>query len=308
MIVKLGYIGRMNVHQLELLRELGALGSVQAVADALRLSPSAVSQQLKLLQRSTPVPLTERRGRQLRLTPAGEELADAAAAVATALAHARETARSLGRSSVDEVSVAAFNSAALAFFPALLAAVASEPLVRVRLRDEDVAQDAFDKLTRTQDIVIAHRLDHTPPWPPGVSATPLLHEPLDVALPVGHALAGDAKLSPQDLARQPWITTHDGYPLVATLDAIAAVAGHPIDIAHRVNEFSVAIELVRAGAGVAFVPRWTVPTPAGVVLRPVAGPSPRRHIDALHRPEKAVRSAVTVVLGHLQHIAGGLAG
>ncbi|HWU30953.1 MAG TPA: LysR family transcriptional regulator, partial [Microbacterium sp.] len=39
----------MNLQQLQILRELGALGSVTAVAEALRVSPSAVSQQLAAL-------------------------------------------------------------------------------------------------------------------------------------------------------------------------------------------------------------------------------------------------------------------
>ena len=68
----------MDVRQLQILRELGALGSVRAVADALRVTPSAVSQQLQLLQRSVGVPLTQRDGRRLRLTEAGESLAASA--------------------------------------------------------------------------------------------------------------------------------------------------------------------------------------------------------------------------------------
>jgi DNA-binding transcriptional LysR family regulator len=41
-------------------------------------------------------------------------------------------------------------------------------------------------------------------------------------------------------------------------------------IAHRVDEFTVAAELARAGPGLALIPRWTTPAPDGVVLRPLA--------------------------------------
>ncbi|MFZ2165612.1 MAG: LysR family transcriptional regulator, partial [Propionibacteriaceae bacterium] len=51
-----------------MLRELGALGSVTAVAERLQLTPSAVSQQLRQLQRQVGVPLAERSGRRLVLT------------------------------------------------------------------------------------------------------------------------------------------------------------------------------------------------------------------------------------------------
>ncbi|WP_460369982.1 LysR family transcriptional regulator, partial [Actinocorallia lasiicapitis] len=81
----------MDERQLRILRELGDLGSVTAVADALLVTPSAISQQLRLLQRSIPVPLTERSGRRLVLTEAGRVLAGAAIEVETALARARHT-------------------------------------------------------------------------------------------------------------------------------------------------------------------------------------------------------------------------
>ncbi|MGX9901795.1 LysR family transcriptional regulator [Arthrobacter sp. SA17] len=67
----------MEIHQLEMLRELGALGSVKAVAETLLVTPSAVSQQLAALQKSLDVPLTRKEGRNLVLTDAGQVLADA---------------------------------------------------------------------------------------------------------------------------------------------------------------------------------------------------------------------------------------
>ena len=79
----------MEIHQLEMLRELGALGSVKAVADTLLVTPSAVSQQLAQLQKSVEVPLTRKEGRNLVLTEAGQVLADAGAAVVSAMADAR---------------------------------------------------------------------------------------------------------------------------------------------------------------------------------------------------------------------------
>jgi DNA-binding transcriptional LysR family regulator len=53
---------------LRLLHELHARGTIAAVADALRYTPSAVSQQLAVLEREAGVPLLEKSGRTLRLT------------------------------------------------------------------------------------------------------------------------------------------------------------------------------------------------------------------------------------------------
>ncbi|WP_121256052.1 LysR family transcriptional regulator [Nocardioides ferulae] len=296
----------MDERQLRILRELEALGSLRAVAEALHVTPSAVTQQLQALQRGVGVPLTERRGRTLGLTEAGSALAAAAVDVHVALARAREVARGATDRPRGEVSVSGFNSIALTLFPALVQRFGRGEPVAVRLFDEDVAQEAFPRLAGRYDLVLAHRLDHTPAWPGTVRVTALLHEPLDVALPPEHPLAAKRRLSPSDVADQPWISTHEGFPVVATVDAIAAAAGHPVDIVHRVNEFSVAAELVRAGCGVALVPRWTVPRPRGVVLRPLARIPARRHVDVLCRPEQLTRAAVRAVLAQLRVLADDL--
>lgn len=296
----------MDERQLRILRELGELGSVTAVAEALHVTPSAISQQLRLLQRSIPVPLTERAGRRVVLTDAGQALAGAAIEVETALARARHTITDFAEQPDGAVSVAAFHSAGSAFFPLMLRAFADPGSPRLALADEDVAQDRFPGLTRDYDLVLAHRLDHGPPWPRSVAATTLLHEPLDVALPVGHPLASRAELSPRDVAGQPWITVHDGFPLMATIEAIASVANRRLDIVHRINEFAVVAEVVAAGGGLALMPRWTARTHPGVVLRPLGGVHARRHIDVLHRPERTARRAVRTVLAELRRAAAAI--
>ncbi len=293
----------MDERQLRILRELGELGSVTAVAEALLVTPSAISQQLRLLQRAIPVPLTEREGRRLVLTDAGQALAEAAIGVESALARARHTVDDfLGRPD-GEVSVAAFHSAASAFFPLLLRGLAAPGGPALALADEDVPQEEFPRLTRAYDLVLAHRLDHAPPWPRTVTATTLLREPLDVALPAGHPLAARDVLYPDDVADEPWITVHDGFPVLATVEAVAAAAGRRVRRAHRINEFAVAAEMVAAGGGIALMPRWTGRSHPDVVLRPLGGVRARRHVDALHRPERGARAAVRTVLTALRQAA-----
>lgn len=287
---------RMDERQLRVLREVGELGSVTAAAEALLVTPSAISQQLRLLQRSMPVPLTERAGRRVVLTPAGRALAGAAADVESALARARHVVDDFVEQPDGEVSVAAFHSAAATFFPRLMSIAP-----KVSLHDEDVPQDEFPALTREYDVVLAHRLDHAARWPRTVAVTPLLHEPLDVAVPVDHPLAAKRSLTPRDVAHEPWITVHDGFPLMATIEAIGAAANHRLELVHRVNEFTVVAELVAAGAGLALMPRWTAQRHPAVALRPLRDVHTRRHIDALYRPERAARQAVRTVLDELRH-------
>lgn len=293
----------MDERQLRILRELGELGSITAVAEALLVTPSAISQQLRLLQRSMPVPLTERLGRRVVLTDAGRALADAAVEVETALARARgAVAEFVGRPD-GEVSVAAFHSAGAAFFPLLLRGLAGPGAPVVALADEDVPQEDFPRLTREYDLVLAHRLDHAPPWPRTVASVTLLREPLDVAMPAGHPLAAKRRLTPRDVADERWITVHEGFPVMATVEAIAAAAGRRLHLAHRINEFAVVAEAVAAGGGVALMPRWTMRPHPALVLRPLGGVQARRHIDVLCRPERTARTAVRTVLSELRRAA-----
>ncbi|MBD8518488.1 MULTISPECIES: LysR family transcriptional regulator [unclassified Plantibacter] len=300
----------MDPARLRLLRELGDRGSVAAVAAAMHVSASAVSQQLAALQATMPVPLTEKHGRRLVLTEAGEALAIAASRVEEALAEARDAVDSFLQHEQRPVSVSAFHSAGLAFFGPLLTQVGTgaEPVAtpRLLLADADVAQDRFAGLTADYDLVIAHRLPHEPAWPlDRLVVTPLLVEPLDIAMHEAHPLAARLELRPEDLRDERWISTHEGFPLAGVLHHLGALSGRAPRIDHRINEFSVAAQVVRTGAAIAVMPRTTAAPLAvdGMVLRPVAGAVLVRHVDVLARPEAMARSAVRSVLASLQRVA-----
>ncbi|MGG5175587.1 LysR family transcriptional regulator [Pseudarthrobacter sp. J1763] len=301
----------MEVHQLQILRELGELGSVKAVAETLLVTPSAVSQQLALLQKSVQVPLTRKDGRNLVLTDAGAVLAKAGAGVVAAMADARAAIGAYHDDENAEVSVCGFHSAGQALFAPLAAAVdrSPEPKPRVLFADEDVAQQDFPGLTARYDVVLAHRMDHSPPWPTEqVAVIPLANEPLDVALPDGHRLAAKAHLTPADVATERWVTSRPGYSPADVLAAISAVTSTPSNIAHRINDYSTAASLVAAGGVLALLPRYTAgralaqgsPLQGTLVLRTLKGLNTRRRIDILARPENLKRRSVMAVCERLQ--------
>lgn len=294
----------MDPVRLRLLRELGDRGSVVAVAAALHVSASAVSQQLAALQSTTPVPLTIKRGRTLVLTDAGEALARASIRVDEALAIAKDSIDSFLAAPERVVTVSAYHSAALTFFGPLLKTLNGKQ--SLSLADADVARTEFPSLTADFDLVIAHRLSHNPEWPmERVVAVPLLKEPLDIALPARHALAQQDEIHLELLRDEVWISTHEGFPLSGVLDHIGALIGGPPRIAHRINEFTVAAEVVRAGAAIAVMPRFTARSLAvnGMVLRPVVGAHLERHVDVLARRDSLAHARVREVLGVLRRLA-----
>lgn len=294
----------MDPSRLRLLRELGDRGSVAAVAAATGVSASAVSQQIAALQAGFAVPLTAKSGRRLVLTEAGEALAVAATRVEEALADARDAVGSFLEHEQRPVRVSAFHSAGLAFFGPLLAELGDR--IPVSLADADVAHERFAGLTADHDLVIAHRLPHHPQWPSQrLVVTPLLVEPLDIALPASHPLAALDAIRPEQLRDQRWVSTHAGFPLSGVLDHLAAVIGQAPRIDHRINEFSVAAEVIRAGAAIAVMPRTTAAPLAvdGMVLRPVVGVSFVRHVDVLARPDALAHAPVRRVLAALKKVA-----
>lgn len=293
----------MDVRHLQVLRELGERGSVAAVAHALHVTPSAVSQQLGALHRAVRVPLTERSGRRLVLTATGQALAAAAVDVSAALDRAERAVDAYLDDEAAPVTVAAFHSEALAYFAPLLQACAATSGPVVHCADADVAQADFPALVADYDLVLAHRLAHSPPWPTDrLAVVPLVYEPLYIALPAAHPLAAKPELTAADVSAEPWISVHDGFPLQGTLAAIAAAAGRPLEIKHRINEFTVTASVVASGAAIALLPGYTtVPDPA-ITLRPLADLPAGRHIDVLTRPETLHRAAAQTVLRSLQAI------
>ncbi|MGN8245087.1 LysR family transcriptional regulator [Cellulomonas soli] len=303
--------GDLDPRALHTLRAVGTHGGVTAAASVLHLTPSAVSQQLAGLQRDVGVALTERVGRGLRLTAAGQALADAAVDVAVALERARAAAETfLGRPE-GVVSVSAFQSGAQLLLPGLLTRVAALGGITLECSDEDVAQDEFAALTDRVDVVVAHRPDRSHDWSAAgvrVLTVPLLREPLDVAVPAGHRLAEREAIDPADLVGEDWIAVRDGFPVATVLAAVATTSGGAPRIVHRINDFHVVEAFVAAGHGIALLPRYTSGTDPRVRLVPLAGVRAGRRIDALVRPDRAERLVVRRVLAELEDLAGAVVG
>lgn len=298
----------MDVGRLEVLRELKLRGSVTAVAQATHRTPSAVSQQLKTLEREVGAPLTERDGRGLVLTPAGDALARAAADVVVALARAEETWRSYLGSPEGRVDLATFPTGGRMFLPPLLQAARATPGLEIVATDVDPVRADFAAIVPDYDVVLAHAVGPAPSWDdPDLLSVRLVDEPLDVALPVGHPLAERDEVTPAEIAGDPWIGVPEEFPYERLLQEIERVAGSALRIVQRFSDTRVTESLVAAGVGLAVLPRFTSGGEgSGVVLRPLAQLAPTRRIAALLRRETAERPSVRLVLETLRSIAADL--
>ncbi|HEX3336342.1 MAG TPA: LysR family transcriptional regulator, partial [Jatrophihabitans sp.] len=102
----------LDVGRLRLLREVGLRGSIAGAARMVGLTPSAVSQQLAILEREAGTALVDRSPRGVVLTGAGETLADRAGQVLDLLAAARADLDRLAGSVTGPVRIASVASAA----------------------------------------------------------------------------------------------------------------------------------------------------------------------------------------------------
>lgn len=300
----------MEIHQLQILRELGALGSVTAVAEALNVTPSAVSQHLAALQRGFRTPLTRKDGRRLALTAAGQVLAAAGTEAIDAMAAARSALDSFESEPTGVVSVSGFHSAGQALFGSLVRELAeTAAALTVELTDEDVAQSDFPALTARYDLVLAHRMEHSEPWPSaGIRSLTLVREPLDVAVSASHPLASREWVEPSDVVDQPWVTSRVGYSPDDVLRAVSAVAGRAVDVRHRINDYGAVSAVVAAGEVLGMLPRYTSRSvdDRDIVRLPLRGVSTYRLIDVLARPENLRRRAVRIVVEALERVMARL--
>jgi DNA-binding transcriptional LysR family regulator len=291
----------MDVRRLELLRELADRGSITAVAQATRRTASAVSQQLKILEREAGVPLTERSGRGIILTSAGRALARTATDVATAIERAEALWEDFRSQPRGEVTLTIFPSGGQMLLPGLLTAIEGMPGLTLHCSDLDSSIDAEDH-TANFDIVVADSPTLLPSWATrGLTVVQLMREPLDIAMPEGHPLGSKTYLTPADLADETWIGTPHDLPFDRILRGIEAANGTPVRIAQRFADNGIVEALVGAGHGIGILPRFTTrDRENGIITRPLRGVRASRLISALLRPDRAERPSVRVVVEALR--------
>lgn len=299
----------MELHQLRVLREFAERGSVRAAAEALYITPSAVSQHLKALQRSAGTALVTQEGRRLVLTDAGCALAAAAVDVERSMVLAHNAIGADAHRPDRVVTVTSFPSAGRLFLPRIATRFTGGDGPTVITADHDASTEQVVTLCGDHDIVLAHRWRVASRWPTDrVAVTPLLDEPYDVALPAAHPLARRPELTPNDLLGVDWVAGQEGWAPAGIIAAIGAVTGREPEVQHRINDLATAVGMVRDVGGLTLVPRFAGDylLGDGVVTRPLAGVESRRVVAALSRSDRAVSASVERVVEALCEIADEL--
>lgn len=298
----------MDITRLRTLRELSTRRTMAAVAEALFLTPSAVSQQIAQLEEDAGIRLTERQGRGVRLTPAGVALVAHAERILIVLDEARADLAALKQEVAGVLRVAAFPTVAAALLPQAIQELrGGYPRLDIVLAELEPADGLAALGSWHADLAFIDNLTSQPGDRHGnVDQVPLLDDVLHVLLPAGHRLAQRQTLAVAELKDERW-----------ALDSALSVYGEfTIDLCRRagyepqVNAECRGFELVRAmvasGCSISLVPGLRLlhdlPGVRAVRLRPEA----RRRISIAFRHGERGHPAVQVFVEQMLRTAAGI--
>ncbi|WP_432017165.1 LysR family transcriptional regulator [Streptomyces hydrogenans] len=274
----------LDVRRLRILQHLAAYGTVAATAEALHLTPPAVSQHLAALQKEAGTPVVEKQGRTLRLTAAGELLVAHAEIILAELAAAESGLASLRSGRRGIVRITAFASAARTLVVPLWQRLADtdtapELSLRLSVQEPDQALDELHK--RSTDLALVHSYTVLPrSFPAAYEQTLLMEEPVLLALHLRQAdELGLRPGRPVDLSRtadMPWLTPGPETSCYEMIQRACGAAGFVPDIRARSSDFAVLAALAAAGAGIALIPRMALPDATELLsLHPLLHPVSR---------------------------------
>jgi DNA-binding transcriptional LysR family regulator len=309
----------LGVWRLQLLREISRRGSIKAAAEAMQVTPSAVSQQLAILEREAGVPLLEKSGRRVRLTDAAHRLVRHADTITGAIAAAEADLASMQQAVTGTLRVSAFPTAARAIMPPVMTALSHlHPDLRVTLRDLE-ADESLTALRNDEiDIAIVDDYgDGSRVTDPGLEVCEFMRDPIYLATATATATgrsrpsatgavippprtlpAGEARL--EEFRDAFWIMDTDNSHLSRVMLRACRELGFEPHIRSSCKDFSVIIALVEAGLGVGVLPGLALlDRPVRARVRPIAPPLARR-LSSVIRPERRSHPMIVSALAELE--------
>ncbi|MER6945470.1 LysR family transcriptional regulator [Nonomuraea sp. NPDC000554] len=273
----------IDPRRLRILHEVARRGGVMRAAEALFLTPSAVSQQLAQLEREVGLALIDRSQRRVSLTPAGRVLAGYAERVEDELAEARRELTRFTERLAGPVRIAAFPTVIKHMLvPAMRDLAARHPKI-VPVIHEVYGQPALQELRLGSVDVLITEQDMSLPvlTQPSLATRPLYVDEYRIVVPPDWP---EPPRTVADLADVPWVAGEPDQSCGQALDRLAGLHGFEPRKVHVITEFGPALALVAAGHGVAIVPTLALlDVPEGEVRVSEVRDVGARRLDAVTR-------------------------
>ncbi len=258
---------------------VAAEGSVGRAAANLGYTPSAVSQQLTVLQRETGLTLVERVGRGIEVTAIGRIFAAEAGRTLAALAALERTADDLRGGRTGSLTIAYFSSAGTAWMPPVVARLRAEfPQLRLNLHLIELGGVENPDIALAIDEIAGP--EASDPGPPAYRSEFVTQERYRVVVPDGHRLAGAESVSLAELAAETWIDNDvlEG-PCSRIVHGACRAHGFEPPYGVQAQDHPTAMSFVAAGVGVTVLPDLaSTALPAGTTAVRITDPALRRTI------------------------------
>jgi DNA-binding transcriptional LysR family regulator len=294
----------LHLERLQALHAVSTFGSVTGAAEALRLTPSAVSQQLGKLQRDVGQRLIEPYGRGVRLTPAGTLLAQRAHAILSEVENAESELDRQRNYVIGDLEIAGFATAARAILPRTVARLRKEHR-QLKLRVSERQPDEAIRLVVAGhlDIALVNDWMNAPlVLPDGVQRVLIMHDPVDLAVPTDHPLAVRSSVELTELSAEPWITWPYGAICHEWLTQTLRQHGLTPEVTHTAEEHQTQLAMVAAGLGIAVMPRLGRGSADGVSIITLK-PTFSRQVYAIFRTLASERPAIAVTVSAIHEVA-----
>jgi DNA-binding transcriptional LysR family regulator len=245
----------LDVNRLVVLREVGRHGSFSAAAAALSYTQPAISRQIATLEREVGATLVERNPRGVRLTDAGAALVSHAEAILCRLADAEAEVRAIGELRGGRLRMASFQTAAATLAPLAIAAFRDEhPDVKLSLTMAEPADALPQLLAGELDVALSlDGMEHE--LTAGIDRLFLLDDPMYVAIPATHPLAGRRRIRLTDFCEEEWMLgTTARCPDARLFAAACREAGFEPKLTFQNDDYAAIAGFVAAGVGVAMIP------------------------------------------------------
>jgi DNA-binding transcriptional LysR family regulator len=307
----------LDIRRLRMLHEFATRGSIARTADALGYTPSAVSQQLAVLEREAGTQLLDRTARSAGLTDAGRRLAVHAERILAMVEEAEADLSAQAAQPSGRVVVTAFPSAAVAFAPALARSLRAHPRLSLLLRQSSPAEGL--QLVRTGEVEVAIIDDWTGRLTATMNGTEaadhaagvlsyyhLVRDPLVLVVARGHPAADpDRPVDLRALRNEPWLAAPSGEPSRQAVDRLLAAVGLTPPVPSEFEGLGTVANLVARGLGIAIMPRLSVGAyEKRLVVRELpAGLDLARDVFAVARTASVLRPSVAVIVSALRGAA-----
>jgi DNA-binding transcriptional LysR family regulator len=298
----------LNVARLKVLKEVAYRGSLSAAAEALSYTQSAVSQQIAALEAETGMALLERHPRGVSLTAAGQTLVGHAEGILARLDTAEAALSAIAGLRGGRLRMASFPTAGSTLMPVAIASFrAAYPDVELTLAEGEPEEIVPRLRAGELDLALLFEFDDEEPLPEDVARAPLLQDPMYLALPREHRLAGKAKLRLSELQGEAWVQTSRSSPCARHVVRCCHAAGFEPAVSFESDDYQNVQGLVAAGVGVALIPKLALSVVRDdIVIRALSPAPPVRQVIAATPAGARLVPAAPAMLGVLGQAADEL--